>query len=357
MVKNKNVIYLVCFSLILSIVNISGCGIKGPANDYREVKVLDEEINGFINANLFEVALVKCKQGLSQIEVIKNKYPDWKKMNLLLSLEENFNNNLNYCEASLVAKTAYNYFMQGQYEEALTTYQKALDMVKDQKPVFTAAVYRRFGDIYFRQQKYEDALKAYNTVLEKYKNESRYIDALSLASIGRINIMKGKYEEALKIQETVLREYPEVEDACILAQFEIGEIYQRMGQYDQALKAWEEIVAKYPNNYFTPIVKSLMENIPIDDYQSIDKYREILPFVIWFYADGISEEDFLSSCLKAGKNYESAAFFFMGTKHKMKNQMDKAVEYFQKSIDTSRDKDFIYNTALASLQKIEKQNK
>jgi len=343
-------IYLVCLSVLTF--NLIGCGRSGPAKYYQEVQSLSKETNVLMDVRTFKLALAKSKEGLSKIEFIRKNFPDWKRMDLLVVLEDTFNKNLNYCEAAVLTQSAYSAFLQGEYEEALEKYKRALNMIKDYAPVDAGAIHRRLGDIYVRQGKYEEALEEYNIVLEKYKGQSRYITALTLVGIGKVKIFTGKYEEAIKIQESVLNEYQDVTDASVSAQYGIGDIYQRMGKYEQALKAWKELIAKYPRHSFTPMVKYLTDNFPIEEYKNIDKYGAALPFVVSLYTGAMSDEDFLSTCLKLGEKYEPAAFFFLGVKYEMKKQKDKAIEYFQKSLAVSKEKDFMYNMASKTLEKM-----
>ncbi len=354
MAKKKAVIFLVCF-LVLAVNRAGWSDNRDPMAYYQEAQSLDQEAANAMLGRDFESAMIKSKYGLKKLEFIRQEFPKWEYIpSQVALLEAKFNRRINIIESRSHVGRGYDYKREGRYEEALKEFNAVLDKYKD-KPLSCAIAQRAIGDIYFEQSKYEEALKAYTIVLEKYEGQSRIISALAQACIGKIYILMGKYEDALKAHNTVLNKYKDQREACVIAQHEIGYIYLRMGKYEEAKGAWNKVVNEYNGHPYAKITKYILENIPLESVQNlIDEDKNIFTSAIKLFLGQISNEEFLSLSIKSGENFENDALYFIAAKFQMDGKTDEAVKYYQKCIDSSKDKDLVYNLALKALKKIKK---
>ena len=165
-------------------------------------------------------------------------------------LEENLDSeeklNLYFEQGLILAKN-------GDYEEAITSYDQALKI----KPDYHQASYNR--GIALRQLgRIEEAITSYDTALKNEPNkcETWYNRGNALRHLGR-------YEEAITAHDNALKVKPDYHEAWVNrgnALFNLGRIEEAIASYDNALK----LKPDYANAYYNKAcVYALQENIPL----------------------------------------------------------------------------------------------
>jgi tetratricopeptide (TPR) repeat protein len=165
-------------------------------------------------------------------------------------LEENLDSeeklNLYFERGLILAKN-------GDYEEAITSYDQALKI----KPDYHQASYNR--GIALRQLgRIEEAITSYDTALKNEPNkcETWYNRGNALRHLGR-------YEEAITAHDNALKVKPDYHEAWVNrgnALFNLGRIEETIASYDNALK----LKPDYANAYYNKAcVYALQENIPL----------------------------------------------------------------------------------------------
>jgi tetratricopeptide (TPR) repeat protein len=148
--------------------------------------------------------------------------------------------------AAIYNNLAVVYYCQGNYEEALKNYGKALEIkekVLGEEHLDTAATYNNLAGVYGAQRKYDEALRYYTKALEirkKYLGEE-YPDTASIYNnLAGVYSSQGNYEEALKYYEKALKIREKVlrkEHPDIAATYNnLALIYQRQRKYEDSLK-------------------------------------------------------------------------------------------------------------------------
>ena len=119
-------------------------------------------------------------------------------------------------------------FDQGQYSEAIASYQKILEDYPD-----AYIISKNIGNSYFQMEDYDKAIENYQKVLDK---DSANQDAMLL--IGNSYFNKGEQETALEWYAKM--EFEKISDPDVL--FNIGTNYYNLGKYDEALRYYERSV-------------------------------------------------------------------------------------------------------------------
>ena len=141
-------------------------------------------------------------------------------------------------------------FEQGEYKEAVTLFEKSLEIVKNILPLDNRAqttAYNNIGAVYHKTGKYSEALSFYEKVLEIQQQSlpRNHLDfATSYNNIGTMYHSKGEcskavsfYEKALKIQQQSL---PSNHPNLAVSYNNIGLVYDNMGEYLKAVLSYEK---------------------------------------------------------------------------------------------------------------------
>lgn len=142
--------------------------------------------------------------------------------------------------ASLFNKIGVVYDDMGNFETALSFYQKALNTSKKIKDKhIMAAALGNIGIIYDNRGNYEQALKYYNEALhiETEQKNKRGI-AGNLENIGITYNLMGNYQTALSYYEKAFKVFDEISDKSEIAfcLTNIGNTYYKLGKYKEALE-------------------------------------------------------------------------------------------------------------------------
>ena len=139
---------------------------------------------------------------------------------------------------------------QGEYEEALLSYQKALDIYERTRPsddLDLATTYNNMGQVYHNMGEYATALSYYEKSFEVYEHklpENHPSLAASYNNIGSIYRILGDLARALEYHEKALeieqKALPTNHPSLAISYKNIGLVHKNMGDYSKALVAHEK---------------------------------------------------------------------------------------------------------------------
>jgi tetratricopeptide (TPR) repeat protein len=141
---------------------------------------------------------------------------------------------------------------QGEYEEAIIFYEKALDIYQKKFPsnhLDLSMLYNSIGTVYLRVGEYSKALSYYEKQLEidrKCFPSNHPNLACSHNNIGNVYFVMGNYSKALQYYEKALeirqQSFPRNYPKMAASYSNIGIVYQKMGQDSKALRFFERTV-------------------------------------------------------------------------------------------------------------------
>ena len=141
-------------------------------------------------------------------------------------------------------------YSQGEYKEAITFYEKAMEIYKKDLPsnnLNLAKSYMNIGNVYFNMGEYSKAL-SYNEKSLKIKQQSLPPNhpnlAASYMNIGSVYFNMGEYSKALSSHEKSLeikqQSLPPNHPDLATSYNNIGEVYRTMGEYSKALSYYKK---------------------------------------------------------------------------------------------------------------------
>ena len=136
--------------------------------------------------------------------------------------------------ANIHANLAMAYEDIGQLEQAITQYQKALELL----PI-KSALHRELAGVYWKMRRYTEAEAHYRIVIADDTT-----DVQAVYRLGIIFLTKGDYEEAIAQFEKVI----ELDAAHVRAYEAVGIGYQELGDVPAAIGAFEEVLKLEPDN-------------------------------------------------------------------------------------------------------------
>ncbi|CAF1390910.1 unnamed protein product [Didymodactylos carnosus] len=183
------------------------------------------------------------------------------------------------------------YHQQGDYEKALKSYEKSLEIYLISLPPnhpYIATTYNNIGMVYNKQSDYEKALKSYEKFLEirLISLPPNHPDiATTYNNIGSLYNKQSDYEKALKSYEKFLEIYlislPPNHPSIATTYNNIGSLYDKQSDYEKALKSYEKfleirLISLPPNH---PDIATTYNNIGSlyhhqGDYEKALKYWE-----------------------------------------------------------------------------------
>ncbi|CAF1063376.1 unnamed protein product [Didymodactylos carnosus] len=229
---------------------------------------------------------------------------------------------------------------QGDYEKALKSYEKSLEIKLISLPPNhpdIAATYNNMGLVHKNQGDYEEALKTYEKSLE-IKMISLQQNHPSIATtynnIGEVHDNQGDYEKALKSYEKALEIYlislPPNHPSIAATYNNIGLVYNNQGDYEKALKSYEKSLEIYlislPPNH--PDITITYNNIG-SVYNNQGDYEKAVKFF------EKSLEIYLVS-LPLNHHHIATTYDNIGSVYDNEGDYEKALEYYEKALSMAR---------------------
>ena len=208
-------------------------------------------------------------------------------------------------------KKSIDYFLGGEYQLALQTIQKAIDMNEN------IAQFHKFkGDIYFRIKEDDKALVSYQNAIHHRSNFTEVY--IKMGQIYKKNI---NYDDAIKVYRKVL-----VSDQTqINAYLELAYCYLELSRFEMALNNLE--------NYEKIVLETKTE--PAKDYYFL---LGKVYFKFNRYKDAIVELE------KVRKPFSQRVYYLLGRCHYGLHEYDLGLEYFNKllSFDSEVGEYYLY---------------
>jgi tetratricopeptide (TPR) repeat protein len=130
-----------------------------------------------------------------------------------------------------------------QYAEALSSYQKSLDIAKSQKnKSFERIAYGLIGEVQFLNKQFDEAILSYQTALKLGLNDNERAD--SFEHIASIYNFQKKHNQAIEYQVKATLAYMRYGDLDVQANagLELGFYYMNAAEYEQAEKSINKIL-------------------------------------------------------------------------------------------------------------------
>ncbi|MDD5434052.1 MAG: tetratricopeptide repeat protein [Nitrospira sp.] len=149
-------------------------------------------------------------------------------------------------EASALESTAYNYYVEGDYKDAISSYQKIVDKFSSSKNAPIALYY--LGNSYLGMGQTDEAIKAYQKIIEKYKSE-KTVFPLAYINLGYAYMNKKDYANAISVFKQIsLFGNSLVADRAV---YETALAYEASGDKASAKERYEYLKKAYPNSPWT----------------------------------------------------------------------------------------------------------
>ncbi len=171
---------------------------------------------------------------------------------------------------------AYAYFKQQQYDKSVSWFRKYINAAgadKAHSELITDS-YNRIGDCYFVQHKYEQAIDSYDDAIDRKTAQADY----AMYQLGLAYGMTNKASEKIVTLTNLEKNMP-ASSYAPAALYEIGRTYVRDGKFTEANTVLQKLIGKYPQSPYYP--KALNEvglismNIG-EPKRAIDYYKRVL---------------------------------------------------------------------------------
>lgn len=146
-------------------------------------------------------------------------------------------------EATALEGTAYNYYTDGNYKDAVSSYKKIVEKYPSSGNAPIAVYY--LGNSYLGLGQADEAIKTYQKIIEKYKNE-KSVSALTYINLGYAYMNKKDYSGAISaFKQASLPGASLVADRAV---YETGLAYEASGDKVSATERYEYLKKTYPNS-------------------------------------------------------------------------------------------------------------
>lgn len=146
-------------------------------------------------------------------------------------------------EASALEGTAYNYYTDGNYKDAVSSYQKIVEKYSSSGNASVAVYY--LGNSYLGLGQADEAIKTYQKIIEKYKNE-KTISTLTYINLGYAYMNKKDYAGAISAFKQASS--PGTSLVADRAVYETALAYEASGDKVSATERYEYLKKTYPNS-------------------------------------------------------------------------------------------------------------
>jgi tetratricopeptide (TPR) repeat protein len=219
------------------------------------------------------------------------------------------------------------YCQQGKLNEALKSYQQALEIHKHiVNPLGEAANLGNIGVVYANQGKLNEALRSYQQALEIHKHIVNPLgEAADLGNIGivyyqqgNLNEALGAYQQALEIDKKISNSLGEAADLV-----NIGNVYYQQGKLNEALGAYQQALEVHKNIGNSHGLVGCLGNIGIVYYQQ-GKLNEALEFYQQAFEIAREIGDQLGQATQLG---------YIGIVYRNQGKLDDALRFMQQARD------------------------
>lgn len=138
---------------------------------------------------------------------------------------------------------AYNYFLEGNYKESISSFQEIADKYSGSKSAPVAYYY--IGNSYLALRQYEDAIRVYKSFTEKFTEQETLLPLVYI-NLGSAYIEKNDYSNAMSAFRNVLslKDSP-VADRAV---YEMARAYEMSGETASAIEQYENLKKTYPES-------------------------------------------------------------------------------------------------------------
>lgn len=149
-------------------------------------------------------------------------------------------------EAYVIENRAYNYFLEGDYQKALSTYQEILQEYSTGSSVPIAMYY--LGNSYLGLGQVDQAIQTYQKFIEKYRNQETILPLVYI-NLGYAYMNKKDYNNAISaFKEAASLKGSMVADRAV---YETARIYESSGDKVSAMERYEYLKKTYPASPWT----------------------------------------------------------------------------------------------------------
>ena len=143
--------------------------------------------------------------------------------------------------AVVIEYRAYNYFLEGNYKESLSSFQEIADKYSGSKSAPVAYYY--IGNSYLALGQYDDAIRAYNGFIDKFSEQETLLPLVYI-NLGSAYTGKNDYNNAMSAFRNVLslKDSP-VADRAV---YELARVYEMSGDTASAIEQYENLKKTYP---------------------------------------------------------------------------------------------------------------
>lgn len=234
-------------------------------------------------------------------------------------------------EAILLYEQANKQLEQGQYQQAIETFQKALILVKETKERYgETIIYNKLGIIYQNLGDYPQSLKYFEQALPITKELGEQAgEASILNNIGSVYHLQSKYNLALDYYQKALLIRKKIADKAGESESlnNIANIYDKLGEYQKALEYYQQSLdlAKQTNDKIGTGIT--LDNIAML-YNSMGQYSQAIEY----------NQKALTILRQLGNKIELArALNNIGLIYSNLGQYQKAVNYYEEALAIRRE--------------------
>jgi tetratricopeptide (TPR) repeat protein len=229
---------------------------------------------------------------------------------------------------------------QGEYEEAITFYDKVIEIDKKRLPpnhLNFASTYNNLGEVYRKMGDYPKALSYYEKALE-IKQQSLPPNHLNFAAtynnIGIVYYHMGDYPKALlyyeKALEILKQSLPPNHPRLAMSYGNIGTVYGNMDDYPKALSYYEKVLEiqkqSLPPNH--PDLASCYNNM-CEVYRKIGDY----PKALWYYEKAL---EIRKQSLPPNHPDLASSYNNIGIVYYNMGDYPKALSYYEKVLEIQK---------------------
>ena len=157
-------------------------------------------------------------------------------------------------EASLLGYKAYNYYTEGDYNLALSSFQEIINKYSRSSSAPIALYYS--GNSYLGLGQYEEAIQAYRKFAEKYPGQEAILPLVYI-NLGHSYMNKKDYNNAISAFKQVLT----LKDSAISdrAVYETARAYEASGDNLSAVERYEYLTKTYPASPWSQDAKAKLD--------------------------------------------------------------------------------------------------